>query len=117
MTCSNCEPWAAKTRKALNNRLRNTLINPYPKPFECPNCGGTDWMLTDALVELPKHTGLMHYQWCRNIYAELVSCVLRRQYRGFEKVWEEEGVDAAEIVRTRAAIDELINDTIKEIKL
>ena len=48
--CPQCKPWAATTHRQLINRVTNMTDNASVKVHPCPNCGGTEWAITDALI-------------------------------------------------------------------
>lgn len=66
--CPHCLEWAPKTREQLYQRKSN---GPEPgdkrKPPACPQCGGTDWVLTAAKVKPRK----LPLRWWTKLYWRL----------------------------------------------
>lgn len=50
--CPECRPWAATTHRQLLNRIENMANSPGDITVHpCPKCGGTEWAITDEMVE------------------------------------------------------------------
>jgi hypothetical protein len=50
MICEHCVQWTPRTWEQLRIRQRNVTNNPGPRLYECPNCGGTEYALTDQYI-------------------------------------------------------------------
>jgi hypothetical protein len=52
MTCSHCEPWAARTRRRLERRRRKLeAYGRFSQADPCPECGETDWATTERFID------------------------------------------------------------------
>lgn len=49
-TCPACAAWCATSEKQLANRLANVAGMPDVQTYACPQCGGTEWATSDAMV-------------------------------------------------------------------
>ena len=51
--CNNCAAWCATNQRQLENRKMQAEAFPEISPHKCPQCGSTDWMLTDMMIADP----------------------------------------------------------------
>jgi len=64
--CPKCKPWAATTHRQLNNRIANMVHSTDVQNHRCPKCGGTEWAVTDAMIQNELETHSWGKGWDRN---------------------------------------------------
>lgn len=48
--CSTCKPWASTNRPQLSNRINNMVHDQDVTVHPCPECGSTEWAITDEMI-------------------------------------------------------------------